>query len=109
MGLSTYFRIYVGTTLPADEFEERFGIDPLRVEAKQDGDLCATKGFELRHDEVVIGIPIAKFSSQTQDLQALHSLDLRTKFEDVVPEARKQLQDFGIDGYVSIYTVTEVL
>jgi hypothetical protein len=107
MGMDKHFRIYVGTTVPAEDFDL---VDPPSLlDGKQDGELCATRGFELQHEEVVVGIPVATFSHRSRDLQGLHSLDLRKRFEDVAPKAKKQLRELGINGDVSIYTVTEVL
>lgn len=112
MGLDTTFGIYAGVTIPFEDFKDR-GYEVWKFDERND-DLVANRGWELSHDEVVIGIPIVRFSQgdnySNDHLESIHSLDLAKKLEDKREDVKQQLADLGIeDRRISLYIITDVL
>lgn len=99
--------VIVGTRIPKDKYEERFG-HPYKMDENTD-DLVAVWGGEKQWDQIVVG-EIQEEIDTYGGVVARQPTDLISTFASKRGEVEKKLADVGIeDREVSVYLVGSVL
>lgn len=103
--------VVVGSVVPNEGFEDRVGCTPYMVDEKSD-DLAAYDGFELQHDQVVVGKSVYSFSEQAAQFD--NDNDVLVDLEKALKENRQEVSEklvseFEIYEPTSIYLVGQVL
>lgn len=107
MGMETTNYVIVGTRIPREKYEERFG-HPYKMDENTD-DLVAVWGGEKQWDEIIVG-EIQEEMDTYGGVEAKEPTDLISTFASERKSVEKKLADVGIeDREVSVYFVGSVL